>query len=115
DTGLDTGALPAIHADLAGRVLGIANLAAPGTPVPDTWPHGTHVTGTIAGDGAGSGGRLRGVAPAASVFFQGPIPLDARAGLEAAHAAGARVHNNSWASNDAITGNVYQAGVSDLL
>jgi hypothetical protein len=115
DTGLDTGALPAIHADLAGRVLGIVNLAAPGTPVPDTWPHGTHVTGTIAGDGAGSGGRLRGVAPAASVYFQGPIPLDTRAGLEAAHAAGARVHNNSWASNDAITGNVYQASVSDLL
>src|SRR4051812_11667949 len=115
DSGLDTGALPAIHADLRGRVLSITNLTAPGSPVPDTVPHGTHVTGTIAGDGTGSGGRLRGVAPAAWVVFQGPLPPSPIAGLEAADAAGARVHNNSWGSQDAVTGNAYVAGVSDTL
>lgn len=115
DTGLDTGALPAIHADLRDRVLRIANLAAPGTPVPDTTPHGTHVTGTIAGDGTGSAGRLRGVAPAAWVIFHGPLGPDVLPGLEAAHAAGARVHNNSWGAADAVTGNAYLAGTSYLL
>jgi serine protease AprX len=115
DSGLDTGALPAIHADLRGRVLSITNLTAPGSPAPDTEPHGTHVTGTIAGDGTGSGGRQRGVAPAAWVVFQGPIPLTPIAGLVAADAAGARVHNNSWGSPDAVTGNAYVAGVSKTL
>ncbi len=112
DSGLDTGALPTIHADLRGRVLLIANLAAPGTPVPDTTPHGTHVTGTIAGDGTGSAGRLRGVAPAVSVIFHGPLTADVLPGLEAAHAAGARVHNNSWGAADTVTGNAYLAGTS---
>ena len=36
-------------------------------------------------------------------------------GLEAAHAAGARVHNNSWGAADAVTGNAYLAGTSYLL
>ncbi|HJQ29587.1 MAG TPA: hypothetical protein VJ827_09605, partial [Rubrobacter sp.] len=56
DTGLSDGTLAGVHTDLAGRVLQIDNLTAPGTAVPDsfTYPgdptnywHGTHVTGTI--------------------------------------------------------------------
>ena len=116
DNGLDAGVvLPNIHGDLQGRVLQISNLTAPGTPVPDNLPHGTHVTGTIAGNGAGSAGRLRGVAPAAFVIFQGPLPGSALPGLEAAHAAGARVHNNSWGAGDAVTSNRYLAGTSGAL
>jgi subtilisin family serine protease len=115
DSGLDTGSLPAIHADLRGRVLRIDNLTAPGSAAPDTTSHGTHVTGTIAGNGAGSAGRMRGVAPAAWVVFHGPVIARAMPGLEAAHTAGARVHNNSWGSQNAVTGNAYVAGVSDTL
>ena len=111
DSGLDTGVLP-VHADLGGRVLQINNLVVPGTAVPDTLPHGTHVTGSIAGDGTGSGGRVRGMAPAVFVVFHGPIQGNFVTAWETAHNLGARVHNNSWGTIDVVTNNVYLPGVT---
>lgn len=110
DTGLDHGDitnLATIHPDIRGtaaqrKVLGIFNVSGGplGNPVPDTSPHGTHVTGTIAGDGTASGGRAKGMAPAASVIFQGPIQSGTAAVIPflRAHYNGARVHSNSWGS-----------------
>lgn len=78
--------------------------------------HGTHVTGSILGDGTGSKNRrFRGVAPGARVFFQSfgssreqtlsvaytPPLLDPV--FEEAYAAGARIHSNSWGGADSIT------------
>ncbi|HEY0080413.1 MAG TPA: S8 family serine peptidase [Pyrinomonadaceae bacterium] len=77
---LDTG-LDATHADLSGRVLRNVKLADPQDTIPAgfSYPnqieglsntdqasgHGTFVGGIIAGDGARSGGKFKGVAPGA--------------------------------------------------
>jgi subtilisin family serine protease len=62
DTGVDTA-----HPDLAGKVAESRNFS----EVPeegDTVGHGTHVAATIAGSGAASGGRYKGVAPDAELI-----------------------------------------------
>src|SRR5215204_5403475 len=133
DSGLDTGVTPpgapAIHADLGTRVLQITNLAALGTTVPDnaanSGPHGTHVTGSIAGDGTGSAGRVRGVAPACHVIFHGPLGPNLMPGFRNSHDAGARVHSNSWGTSPSFscggvswpapTSNRYVTGNTDLI
>lgn len=101
DTGID-----ATHPDFAGRLLPPVALGRPGD-ASDPDGHGTHVAGSIAGDGSASVGGIRGVAPKAQIFFQslldkkgklGGIPFRLESLFAQAHAAGARVHNNSWGS-----------------
>ncbi|MFD2355327.1 S8 family serine peptidase [Nonomuraea ferruginea] len=60
---LDTGA-DAAHPDLTGRIADSRSFV-PDQPVQDGHGHGTHVAATIAGTGAASGGRHKGVAPPA--------------------------------------------------
>ncbi|MEV6105311.1 S8 family serine peptidase [Streptomyces sp. NPDC051940] len=62
DTGIDFN-----HPDLAGKVLDSKSFIA-GQGVQDGRGHGTHVAGTIAGSGAASGGRYKGVAPGAKLL-----------------------------------------------
>jgi serine protease AprX len=108
DTGIDAG-----HPDFAAkRVTAIALGRLGDSSDPDG--HGTHVAGTIAGDGTASRlpgspptspAPLRGIAPAADLYVQSI--LDANGGLgglpdslidllKPAYDAGVRVHNNSW-------------------
>ncbi|XVV15888.1 S8 family serine peptidase [Actinoplanes sp. CA-131856] len=61
DTGVDAG-----HPDLAGRIESSQSFV-PGEDVTDGHGHGTHVASTIAGSGAGDGGKERGVAPGADL------------------------------------------------
>ncbi|EOD65386.1 peptidase s8 and s53 subtilisin kexin sedolisin, partial [Amycolatopsis vancoresmycina DSM 44592] len=62
---LDTG-ISAAHPDFAGRVGPARDFTGKGG-VEDGHGHGTHVASTIAGSGAASGGKYRGVAPDATL------------------------------------------------
>lgn len=114
----DTG-LAADHPDFEGRVVGLVALGRPGDPS-DPHGHGTHVAGSVLGDGSASGGRYRGTAPGARLFFQSL--LDAAGGLrglpvalsdlfQPAYEAGARIHNNSWG---AATQSAYTVDCNDV-
>ncbi|GIF75289.1 serine protease [Asanoa siamensis] len=81
DSGID-----AMHPDLSGKVDAAVNFTT--DPAGDQIGHGTHVASTVAGTGAASGGRYRGIAPDArlldaKVCQQEGCPEDAiLAGLE---------------------------------
>lgn len=99
DTGLDDS-----HRDFAGRIIKCVGLGRPGD-WSDPNGHGTHVAGSVLGDGTESGGKLRGTAPKARLYFQslldrddglGGLPFELGGLFEEAYAAGARIHNNSW-------------------
>lgn len=64
---LDTGCFP--HTDLSNRIAGFYDMLRrrPSAPYDDNG-HGTHVCGTIAGNGASSNGRYRGIAPGCHVI-----------------------------------------------
>ncbi|MBP2329589.1 subtilisin family serine protease [Kibdelosporangium banguiense] len=96
DTGIDTR-----HPDLAGRIAESRNF----TPDPDASDghgHGTHVASTLAGSGAASGDRYKGVAPGARLLNGKVLGSDGggdvsqlMAGMDWAAHAGARVINMS--------------------
>jgi hypothetical protein len=103
DTGIDVA-----HPDFQGRVTAVG-LAVPGHP-DDPIGHGTHVAGSILGDGTASGGRFRGVAPEARAFVQAlanpsgalvGLPLELQDLFQASYDAGARIHNDSWGARTA--------------
>ncbi|WP_201749504.1 S8 family serine peptidase [Micromonospora sicca] len=107
---LDTG-IDAAHPDLAGRIAESA-VFVPGEELADRIGHGTHVASTIAGTGAASGGRERGVAPDARLAV-GKVLSDAGYGLDswilagmewAAREADATVINMSLGSNQPSDG-----------
>jgi len=100
DSGLDKD-----HADFAGRVLALHALGRPPDDASDPVGHGTHVAGSVLGDGSASNGAIRGAAPEAKLVFQSVLdPTGGLAGLgldlgdlfDQAYADGARIHNNSW-------------------
>lgn len=93
------GVMTPFHPDLAANVRLIRNSANPQNPAlgaPDAAPHGTHVAGTICGDGTSSAGQVRGMAPGAALVALGPLPGDFRVPFEFAFQSGARAINNSW-------------------
>ena len=115
DTGLDD-----THPDFASRIVGLIALGRPPSETSDPHGHGTHVAGSVLGDGASSAGKIRGAAPKARLFFQSL--LDPNGGLEglpfllgdlfeAAYQAGARIHNNSWG---AATSSAYRVTSSEV-
>jgi serine protease AprX len=139
DSGLDSGNPAAIHQDFTGRIAGIisfpnqlsmyCNDPAPYDDGPqDTNPHGTHVAGSVLGNGAAAIAASdptvpMGVAPEAQVYFQAVeqqvnwkptaplilrqnpvglfgIPDDLNDLFAPSYAAGVRIHTNSWGSPD---------------
>jgi len=147
DSGIDTGNEATLHSDLRGRVTIVSlpsQLAAELTTSPhsddgaaDETAHGTHVAGSIAGNGACAVGEItpRGVAYEARLHFSAigqqvrwnpdpfthahePIPkpyglyglpADLTSLFERAYLAGARIHTNSWGGTDASLYGAYTA------
>ena len=110
DTGLDSN-----HPDFQGRILSVVALGRPNDSS-DPAGHGTHVAGSVLGDGSASNGQIRGAAPGAQLFFQsildatgglGGLPVDLNDLFDDAYQSGARIHNNSWGAATAsrYTGN----------
>ena len=139
DTGIDTGDPSTIHEDFRGRIAGIkswpiiaywdpwiTNSGADDGPEDVDSGHGTHVAGSVLGDGKLSQGgperSIRGLAPEASLFFQAieqkmswktdwhrknygtyvlsGIPENIGELFLQAYQAGARIHTNSWGGGD---------------
>jgi serine protease AprX len=114
DTGLDER-----HPDFQGRISGVIARGRP-ADADDPHGHGTHVAGSVLGDGAASHGKLRGIAPKARLFMQslldadgnlGGLPLNLADLFEEAYQAGVRIHNNSWGS---ATGSMYTLNSSEV-
>lgn len=113
DTGLDTGNLDTLSADFAGRVIETFARGRSGD-WSDANGHGTHVAGSVLGNGRDSGsdpdardygGSFAGVAPEADLVFQSLLDADGGLGglpddlgdlYRQAYDAGARIHTNSW-------------------
>jgi serine protease AprX len=141
DTGLDTGNPATVHGDFAGRIEAIRSFpitpdfaAFINNPGADDGPsdrdsgHGTHVAGSVLGDGTNSvglpglAGKIRGLSYKARLVFQAieqeldwkkpadenefgrfllaGIPADLTVLLQDAYARGARIHSNSWNGGD---------------
>ncbi len=104
DTGLDTGVNDStMHLDFQGRIDAIYALGR--STADDPHGHGTHVAGSVLGDGARSNGQIKGMAPAAHLVFQsvldsndglGGLPTNLNDLFAQAYTAGARIHTNSW-------------------
>jgi subtilisin family serine protease len=102
DTGIDD-----LHPDFQGRIVTkIARGRSGDTSDPNG--HGTHVAGSVLGDGTASGGKIKGVAPKAQLVFQslldasgglGGLPVDLNDLFAQAYEAGARIHNDSWGAD----------------
>ena len=111
DTGFDRGSCEAdrIHPAFKDKVKGLFAVGRPQSGLTnDPHGHGTHVCGSIVGDGISSdmkaGGRVQGTAPNASLIVQSLLtsdggletPEDLLPLLSRAYEEGARVHCNSW-------------------
>ncbi|MEU6073476.1 S8 family serine peptidase [Micromonospora sp. NPDC047074] len=82
---LDTGIDPS-HPDFAGKIVDSRSFVS-GEEVKDGHGHGTHVAATIAGSGAASGGKHKGVAPGAQLLI-GKVLGDGGAGYDSGIIAG---------------------------
>ncbi|MFD7161629.1 S8 family peptidase [Kribbella sp. NPDC059898] len=82
DTGVDAG-----HPDLAGRIAQSKDFTGSAYGTDDTMGHGTHVASTIAGTGAESNGKERGVAPGTRLLI-GKVLGDDGTGSESEIIAG---------------------------
>ncbi len=119
DSGFDTGNVTNPHPAFEGRVKALYGLGRPGDPS-DPHGHGTHVCGSVLGDGHSTiYGPIRGTAPAATLVMQSILAADYSLSglgnglttiLQKAYDDGARVHSNSWGD----TNNQYTADSKDV-
>ncbi|HLN60937.1 MAG TPA: S8 family serine peptidase, partial [Symbiobacteriaceae bacterium] len=108
DTGLDTGDLSTMHPDLKNRLAGVSALGRL-NDWSDPHGHGTHVAGSVVGDGTASAGKYKGAAPGAKTYFQSILMEDGglyipnddvSTLLDQAYQNGARIHSDSWGASD---------------
>jgi subtilisin family serine protease len=131
DTGLGCGNASRLHADFAGRLLKAYALGRPPSDWSDIGGHGTHVAGSVLGNGSLSGSNpawrqyqnsFAGVAPEAYLVFQSVkgadgsfsagIPNDLSKLFRVTYGDGARVHTNSWGGKTGGSHNTHGGYVS---
>lgn len=104
DTGLDSGDLNNLILDFQGQVKGAFAMGLGGSSWGDPLNHGTHVSGSILGNGKSSNGLIRGAAYGAQLVMEGlysdilqniSIPGIPKL-FDKANSEGARIHSNSW-------------------
>ena len=119
DTGLDTGKNSTMHPDIKGRIKATytygrsGNWSDPDIHVWDgstgSWNykggHGTHVAGTVLGNGSASNGTYKGMAPNSTIVMQSTMTSSGTLNIPSyptlfrdAYSSGARIHSNSWSS-----------------
>ena len=126
DTGLDKGSLYDIHYDFdnddnsntaTNRIVHAYALGRSGD-WSDDQGHGTHVAGSVLGDGSRSNGQFKGMAYGARLVFQSVldsrgyltgIPSDLNDLFQQAYDDGARIHSNSWGIKVSLGGYVYNS------
>lgn len=119
DTGIDD-----THPDLAGKVVARKNFVPDKETGLDLTGHGTHVSSTVAGTGAASGGRYRGVAPGATLM-DGKVCWNVQGGgncsdsailegMQWAASSGAKVVNMSLSGPDDLGLDPLEQAVNDL-
>ncbi len=119
---LDTG-IDATHPDLKDRIDAEKNFTGSGAAddVVDRAGHGTHVASTVAGSGAESGGKYKGVAPGARLLVGKVLGDEGKgdesgiiAGMQWAVAEGAKVVNLSLGAEDTPGIDPLEQAVNDL-
>jgi subtilisin family serine protease len=119
---LDSG-IDATHPDLKDRIDAKKNFTGTGAAgdVMDRAGHGTHVASTIAGSGAESGGKYKGVAPGARLLVGKVLDDEGMgedsgiiAGMQWAVAQGAKVVNLSLGAQDTPGTDPLEQAVTDL-
>lgn len=109
DTGLDTGNTGTLHQDFTNRVTGYGwsnGAYSAAYSWADYDSHGTHVSGSVLGNGTMSTGQFKGVAYQANLVIQGSqedlsgIPYYLAELFRQAYTNGARIHSDSWGYDD---------------
>ena len=122
DTGFDKGSTTNVHPAFKGRVKKLYALGRPGRK-DDPDGHGTHVAGSVLGDGkSATEGAVRGTAPKAKLVFQSVLDADNGLGglpddLDRLFGPPytkdkARIHTNSWGTDDSF--GMYDQQAHDL-
>lgn len=110
DTGLDTGDANTLNADFQGQFkIGLA-MGLGGHSWGDPMMHGTHVSGSILGNGRNSNGLIRGAAYGAQLVMMGMwsdimnniVPPAIPKLFDAGYANGARIQSNSWGAPNSM-------------
>ena len=117
DTGFDRGTMDDVHPAFTGRVIRLYALGRRSASDPDG--HGTHVAGSVLGDGYSEtmGGEIRGTAPKAKLVLQSVLDFNGGLGglpgdlndlfLAPYNDYGARVHTNSWGAANRGAYNIF--------
>ena len=109
DTGLDTGDTGTLHRDFTNRVTGFGwsnGAYSASYSWADFDAHGSHVCGSVLGNGTMSTGLYKGVAYEANLIIQGSqedlsgIPTALSTLFKQAYDNGARIHSDSWGYDD---------------